>query len=52
MPCTVHAQSHFLVLIAGTLGTGTHLFVKVPQPGDNKVTFSVFESSCYLLLPG
>jgi len=30
---------------------GTHLFVKVSQLGDSKVTFSVFESSCYLLLP-
>jgi len=24
---------------------GTHLFVKVPRPGDSEVTFSVFESS-------
>jgi len=23
---------------------GTHLFVKVPRPGDSEVTFSVFES--------
>jgi len=30
-------------------GLGTHLFVKVPQPSDSKVTFSVFESSCHLL---
>jgi len=30
---------------------GTHSFVKVPQPGDSKGTFSVFESSCHLLLP-
>jgi len=30
------------------LGLGTHLFVKVPRPGDNEVTFSVFESSCHL----
>jgi len=28
-----------------------HLFIKVPEPGDRKVTFSVFESNCYLLLP-
>jgi len=28
-----------------TLGLGTHLFVKVPRPGDSEVTFSVFESS-------
>jgi len=25
-----------------------HLFVKIPSPGDSKVTFSVFESSCHL----
>jgi len=24
------------------LGLGTHLFVKVPRPGDSEVTFSVF----------
>jgi len=28
------------------LGLGTHLFVKVPQPRDSEVPFSVFESSC------
>jgi len=28
-----------------------HLFVKVPQPGDNEMTFSVFELCCHLLLP-
>jgi len=33
------------------VGLGTHLFVKVPRPGDSKVTFSVIESSCHLLLP-
>jgi len=32
------------------LGLGTRLFVKVPQPGDSEATFSVFESSCHLLL--
>jgi len=26
------------------LSLGTHLFVKVPRPGDSEVTFSVFES--------
>jgi len=26
------------------------LFAKVPRPGNSKVTFSVFGSSCYLLL--
>jgi len=30
--------------------TGAYLFVKVPRPGDNEGTFSVFESSCHLLL--
>jgi len=33
------------------IGLGTHLFVKVPRPGDSEVTFLVFESSCHLLLP-
>jgi len=28
-----------------------HLFVTVPRPGDSEGTFSVFESSCHLLLP-
>jgi len=32
------------------LGLGTHLFAKVPWPRDNEGTFSVFESSCRLLL--
>jgi len=32
------------------LGLGTHLFVKVPRPGDSERTISVFESSCHLLL--
>jgi len=31
---------------------GTHLvFVKVLRPGESEVTFSVFKSSCHLLLP-
>jgi len=34
---------------ACTIGLGTHLFVKVPRPGDCEGTFSVFESSCHLL---
>jgi len=40
----------FLVL---RLSLGTHLFVKVylDHSGDSKETFSVFESSCHLLLP-
>jgi len=24
---------------------------QVPRPGDSEVTFAVFQSSCYLLLP-
>jgi len=31
------------------LGLGTHLFVKLPRPGNSEVNFSVFESSCHLL---
>jgi len=34
-----------------TTGLGTHLFVKVPRPGDSEVIFSVLESSCHQLLP-
>jgi len=34
-----------------SLGLGTHLFVKVPRPGDSKRSFSIFESNCHLLLP-
>jgi len=32
-----------------SLDIGTHLFVKVPPPGDSEMTFSVFELSecCY-----
>jgi len=33
------------------LGLGTHLCVKILRPGESDVTFSVFESSCHLLLP-
>jgi len=34
-------------------GLGNHLFVKVPRPEDNKVTFSVLSQSatCYYRLP-
>jgi len=28
-----------------------HLFAKLPQPRDSEEIFSVFESSCHLLLP-
>jgi len=34
-----------------SLVLSTHLFVKVPRPGDSEVNFSVFESNCHLLLP-
>jgi len=27
------------------------IFEKLPRPGDSKVNFSAFESSCHLLLP-
>jgi len=37
-------------LFSLVIGLGTHLFVKVPQPEDCKETFSVFKSSCHLLL--
>jgi len=43
-----------LVIVSLTItisGLGTHLFVKVPRPGNSKETFSVFESSFHLLLP-
>jgi len=33
-----------------SLGLGTYVFVKVPRPGDSEVNFSVFKSSCHLLL--
>jgi len=29
----------------------THLYIKVPRPRYSEGTFSVFESSCHLLLP-
>jgi len=38
--------SSFSVTIFLRLGLGTHLFVKVPRPGENEGNFSVFESSC------
>jgi len=40
-----------VVLTVLDLSLGTHLFVEVPRPEDSGVTFTVFESSCYLLLP-
>jgi len=54
-PSFQHYENSCVVLVLCCrwfpLGLGTHLFVKVPQPGDSEVTFSVFESSCHLLLP-
>jgi len=32
-------------------GLGTHLFVKVPRPGDCEGTFTIIELSCHLLPP-
>jgi len=29
---------------------GTRLFVKLPRPGDSEGTFSIFQSSCHVLL--
>jgi len=29
------------------VGLGTHLFVKVPRPGNSEVISAVFESSCH-----
>jgi len=39
-----------MILPVTRLGLGTHLVVKVSRPGDSKVTFLVFKSSCHLLL--
>jgi len=39
-----------LINTVGT-GLGTHLFVKVPWPGNSEGVFSVFKSSCHLFLP-
>jgi len=40
-----------LLLQRYVVGLGNHLFVRVRRPGDSEGTFSVFESSCHLLLP-
>jgi len=47
----LHSKVYYIVFVWEGLGLGTHLFAKVPWPGDSKVSFSVFESSCHLLLP-
>jgi len=39
-----HFKDHFKMCDVFDIGLGTHLFVKVPRPGDSEVTFSVFES--------
>jgi len=38
-----------LTIIGGVLGLVTHLYVKMPRPGDSEVTFSVFDqaATCY-----
>jgi len=52
----IHAQVLYKVVkstrrkLYGVAGSGTDLFVKVSRPGDSEVTFSVFKSSCHLLL--
>jgi len=43
-----HIRHNFLAL---GLGTGTHLVIKAPRPEDSEGMFSVFESSCHMLLP-
>jgi len=35
----------------GWVAIFAYLFSKFPQPGDSKVAFAVFNSSCHLLLP-
>jgi len=44
-------RSFLLTIPLQVLGIGTHLFVKVPRPGESEVTFLIFESTCHLLLP-
>jgi len=46
-----HSFLHFILGLGLGTGLGIHSFVKVPRPGNSKVTFSVFELSCHLLLP-
>jgi len=49
----LHAYTVQTNLHLKLLGLGTHNFVKVPRPRDSEGQgpFSVFESSCHLLLP-
>jgi len=58
IPCTLvirySQKTHILLFVFDALwwestfdiflGLGTHLFVKIPRPGDSEVTFSVFQS--------
>jgi len=48
--CNINMKHEYITVQNGRpgIGLGTHLFVKVPRPGDSKGTLSVFESSCYL----
>jgi len=50
LPSTLLSWTN-LQILGQFVGLGIHLFVTVSGPGDNEGTFSVFESSCYLLLP-
>jgi len=45
--CLVYRRLTISKSSSHILGLGTHLFVKVPRPGDSEVTFSVFESRYY-----
>jgi len=47
---STHVFRFFSPTFVKGLDLGTHLFVKAPRPGDSEVTFSVFGSSCHLLL--
>jgi len=56
LPLTIYSKFAFKKLPARLLFIlsaclDTHLFVKVSRSGDSEITFSVFESSCHLLLP-
>jgi len=46
-----HSHTRLGVRLVKLDRLGIHLIVKVPRPGDSEMTFSVFESSCHLLLP-
>jgi len=46
-----HTHKHTHTHLGFMLLEKSYLFVMVPRPGDSEVNFSVFESSCHLLLP-